>query len=356
MWERILERWALSKPDERRVERAEKILGEGKVRPVGPLTWKVNTYEVRVTGGVATCTCPDFQQRQRHKGQACKHIVAACMWFAANQAPEQPPEEIGAIIEAIIEELARRIVEALKKKPLLLLSGPTGSGKTSAIHKAVLKLGWGLEEIVGSESWTDSDLIGSWTPQRKWVCGPIGRAFRRARGGEKVVVFIDEVTRFSPRALDVLMRAVQPIEADIAKAQGLEVEDGEVYIVESPLLGVRLWAPAENIIWIAAGNPGVNPLDPALVRRFPVLLVRLDRRVLEPLPGELKAFVEGLWESYEAGELPLPLEYQALSEESVNIEALIEDYIARLEVLDPIAAKAVRTLAEGHGFLRRKEK
>jgi hypothetical protein len=47
--------------------------------------------------------------------------------------------------------------------------------------------------------------------------------------------------------------------------------------------------------------------------------------------------------------LPLPIEYQALAQ-AARPKRLMVDYVARLKALDPVAAKAVSTLAQGHGL------
>ena len=54
-------------------------------------------------------------------------------------------------------------------------------------------------------------------------------------------------------------------------------------------------------------------------------------------------------ERVDAGELPLPIEYQALVQ-AAGPKRLLVDYVARLKALDPIAAKAVSTLAQSYGL------
>ncbi len=205
--------------------------------------------------------------------------------------------------------------------------------------------------VVGSDSWTEADLIGCWTPAREWAWGPVGRAFKRAREGEPVLLFVDEITRFNPRALDLLLRAIQPVPAALARRMGVTVPEAvaSVYLIEAPLLGRRDWAPADTLTWVAAGNPGVNPLDPALVRRFAVLETGLDRGVLDALPSATGPQVAQLWDSYERGELPLPLEYQQLLR-AHSQDDLWAAYHARLRALDPIAAEALARILSGNGI------
>ncbi len=363
-WNELLEQWGLDVPDHERISRARSI----PVRSDDPQgrVWKANgRHTVEIPAG--TCTCPDFRTRQRAKGQACKHLVAVAIEIEAQGVPTQPPvpamppvqssngwpgREIARAVGGAIEGLADEIGQHVMMGDLPLVIGPTGSGKTSAVHRVAQALGWGLEEVAGSDSWTEVDLVGCWTPARRWAWGPLGRAFQRARAGEPVLVFVDEVTRFNPRALDILLRAVQPVSADLARRMALEdvpASVDEVYVVEAPLLGRRDWAPSDELCWVTAGNPGVNPLDPAFVRRFKVVEAGLDEHVLDPLPSQTKEVVVALWESYEAGELPLPVEYQALVQAN-GPGQLLGDYVARLRALDPIAAKAVETIAQGHGL------
>ena len=362
-WRELIAEWGLGVPDYRRVERAEEVFvlaqdAEGRV-------WQANGHHtVKVPDG--DCSCQDYRTRQQAQGLACKHLVAVAMAMAAQGLPSPAPvptlhnnddgwpgAEIARAVGAAIEALAERVGQYVMVGELVLIIGPTGSGKTSAVHRIAAGLGWGLEEAVGSDSWTEADLVGCWTPARQWAWGPIGRAFERAREGDPVLVFVDEVTRFNTRALDILLRTVQPVPAGLARQMGLDIPHAVngtgVYVVEAPLLGFRAWAPADNLCWVAAGNPGVNPLDPAFVRRFQVVEAGLDERVLDPLPANERDLVVALWDSYGAGELPLPIEYQALVQ-AAGPRRLMVDYVARLKALDPVAAKAVSTLAQGHGL------
>jgi len=374
-WDDILRGWGLDVPDARRVQRArDDVLST--LRDEGPLNsdaYRFNAnYRHTVTFELhtAACTCQDFRTRQQAAGLACKHLVAVAMWLedrgtdldslfggtasasTTPAAPAWPVNTLRAAVGKAIQALADRIGAYLMGGDSPLLIGPTGVGKTSATHCVAETLNLGLEEAVGADSWTEADLIGSWTAAREWAWGPVGRAFQRAREGETVLVFVDEVTRFNPRALDLFLRAIQPVSESLARRMGVNNIPhgvGDVYLAEAPLLGRRDWAPAQQVIWLAAGNPGVNPLDPALVRRFLTLEIHLDRTVLEALPGDVGPVVGQLWDTYERGELPLPLEYQQLVHAG-DKDALFGLYHSRLRALDPTAAEAVRILLDGHGI------
>ncbi len=378
-WQDTLKQLNLGVPDANRIERAqsdvlstlEPVAEEsGSTRQVFRANYK---HKVSVSYGeegqlTGKCSCPDFNGRQLARGLACKHLVGLCMFLADRGTDPQDLVQPGAAaaaagitwptgalrvaVGAAIMSLANTMGGYLLEGEAPLVIGPTGVGKTTALHHVAEILDFGLEEVAGSESWTEADLIGTWTPAREWVWGPIGRAFNRAQQGETVLLFIDEVTRFNPRAADILLRAIQPLASGLARRMGLTAIPptvDEVFVAEAPLLGYRQWAPADRLLWVAAGNPGVNPLDPALVRRFLVCEARLDRNVLQALPTEVQDLVGSLWDSYEQGELPLPLEYQQLTR-ARGAADLFRLYHARLRALDPIAAEAVARILEGNGF------
>ena len=376
MWEKILEKLNLGMPDSGRVDRAR----DDVLRTVtldeqnGALAQFTASVKHTVKIGYqmdgtlyGKCSCQDFTTRQMALGLPCKHLVAVAMWLdQRGTSPEDlvtpgaavvvnssawPNVSLRLAVGEAIAKLANAIGAFLLEGEAPLVIGPTGVGKTTALHKVAETLNFGMEEVAGSESWTEADLIGTWTPAREWVWGPIGRAFTRAQQGETVIMFVDEVTRFNPRAADILLRAIQPLESSLARRMGIQVPAtvDEVFVVEAPLLGYRQWAPADNLLWVAAGNPGVNPLDPALVRRFLVLEAQLDRSVLDALPNAVQTLIGSLWDSYETGELPLPLEYQQLTR-ARSADDLFRLYHARLRALDTVAAEAVSRVLAGNGF------
>lgn len=70
-----------------RLAKAEQLVAEGAVFPVAGLAGYAvvrngdgnSMYLVRFDAGSESCTCPDFQQRQKALGQPCKHILAGAM-------------------------------------------------------------------------------------------------------------------------------------------------------------------------------------------------------------------------------------------------------------------------------------
>lgn len=373
MWDDILSKMNLERPDTGRVNRArDEVFGTvALTEQSGAMARFTASVKHTVSlvheapGIQGKCSCQDFTTRQMERHLACKHLVAVAMWLddrgmnpedlvqpgaAVSAGSTWPNVALRLAVGAAISKLANTIGAFLLEGEAPLVIGPTGVGKTTALHKVAEILDFGMEEVAGSESWTEADLIGTWTPAREWVWGPIGRAFERAKKGP-VIMFVDEVTRFNPRAADILLRAIQPLTASLARRMGLSIPAGvdEVFVAEAPLLGYRQWTPADNLLWVAAGNPGINPLDPALVRRFLVLEAKLDRAILTALPADVQTLIGSLWDSYESGELPLPLEYQQLAR-AKDATDLFRLYHARLRALDTIAAEAVLRVLEGHGF------
>ena len=168
------------------------------------------------------------------------------------------------------------ILHALRRGRNVFAFGPTGTGKTACIAEALGVLGVGVEEVKGAEGMLDLDLVGAFVPVgsgHAWADGPLARAFRRAAGGETVVVWIDEATRIPTRQLNVLLGAMNPESASELAARGISTGNASVYYtLEIPGKGETLVCPADKLVWAASANLGrdyaVHGLDPALARRF----------------------------------------------------------------------------------------
>lgn len=124
-WQETLNRWGLDVPHFKRVERAEAIVDERAIEPEGLDTWKVHYHHiVTIAGGQASCTCPDFVERQKARGQACKYIVALAMSQAggagsssASPVPLPLPEPAPAPIEATARADAEPSPAVVSEKP-----------------------------------------------------------------------------------------------------------------------------------------------------------------------------------------------------------------------------------------------
>ncbi|MCX6028019.1 MAG: hypothetical protein NT169_01800, partial [Chloroflexi bacterium] len=205
------------------------------------------------------------------------------------------------------------------------------------------------EEVAGASSFADADLVGIKTNQMEHT-GVLARAFRRARSGETVLVFLDELTRFNVRVPDLLMRPLLPISHEVAWAMQIPAEDGQaVRLVEAPVWGVE-WAPVQRTPLVLACNPWGAALDSALVRRALPLEIGFEPAVAQLFTGAAKTIIETSWKLVTEGNLPLPVEYQALSkaDDPASI-AFAMPYLARLSAVDRPAAEGFKKLLEGMG-------
>ncbi len=322
-------------------------------------------------GGQRSCTCPDFQKRG---GQvACKHLIALALEMDSllgrdtpaespegdGPAEEPPPsapaepartpfqEQVREAVGRAIAALASQVAACLAAGEIPFLVGPTGSGKSSAVRRVAVVRGWGLEEVAGSPSFADADVVGLRT-ERMEQPGILARAFRRARAGETVLCFFDEMLRFNVRVQDLLLRPLQPTPASVARSLGLGVDE-PVRLVEAPLWGVE-WAPVRRVHLVLAANPwGARP-DPALVRRVWPIQVALSQEVAGLFQPPLADAIQASWRAVEQGELPLPLEYQALAQaRHPEDSAILAGYLVRVAAVDRAAAEGFRAILEGMG-------
>jgi MoxR-like ATPase len=162
----------------------------------------------------------------------------------------------------------------------ILLAGPTGTGKTFALHQVVQGQQAFLVSIEGKEGLTDLDFIGAILPQengsRRWVDGPLLRAMRQAQL-EPVLLFLDEVNRIPRAHLNILLGLMNPKRGQACRQMGLDTPgDGLFYMVETPLTSEIVVCPTVNLRIVAAGNFGrlyqVYDLDPAVRRRFDTVI------------------------------------------------------------------------------------
>lgn len=349
----------------RRLERARNLCAAGVVtitgEDQGELVAEVGPYIVTVArdGTKVSCTCPDWTTRGEKQAMACKHILAVALCADGPAAPrpapqpEASPEEsfrqrVRRAVGQAIEDLADRVDRVLAAGETPLLIGPTGCGKTSAVRLVAARRGWGFEEVAGAPSFADADLVGVRMPGGVAVPGVFARAFERARAGETVLLFLDELTRFNARAQDLLMRPILPVEPAVAAAMGLPAE-GSVRIVEAPLWGVE-WAPAAQVHLALACNPWGAALDPALLRRARPIEVAFAEPVAEVFDPDLRDVILASWKATAEGELPLPIEYQALvSATGPGDASVLQGYLARLAAFDRAAAEGFRRIAAGLG-------
>jgi hypothetical protein len=175
---------------------------------------------------------------------------------------------------------AEALEQALVAGDNILLTGPTGTGKTFALHQVTMRLDSFLVTIEGKEGLTDLDFLGAILPQedgtRRWVDGPLLRAMRQARL-EPVLLFLDEVNRIPRVHLNILLGLMNPKSKQACQQMGIQLHgDGPFYLVETPMTSEIVSCPAAHLRIVAAGNFGrlyhVYDLDPAVRRRFDTLI------------------------------------------------------------------------------------
>ncbi len=145
------------------------------------------------------------------------------------------------------------------------------------------------------------------------------------------------------------MRPFQSTPVPVARAMGLEVNE-PIRLVEAPLWGIE-WAPVSRVHLVLAANPWGSVLDPALVRRVWPLPVDLDETVVQLFDAALADAIRASWNAVRQGELPLPIEYQALARaRHPGDTAILRAYLVRLGAVDKAAADGFRTVLEGMGL------
>lgn len=317
-----------------------------------------------VTG--VRCSCQDWCTRGLQYRQPCKHILALALEIgdvpigeAASIPPSPPPvsvppaplsfpQQVRRAVGQAIQDLARQVDALLMAGHIPFLLGPTGSGKTSAIRQVAAARGWGYEEVAGAQSFVDADLVGLRT-DHMCVPGVLARAFQRAQAGETVLVCIDELTRFNARVPDLLMRPLQVAPVEVARSLGLPA-DSAVRLCEAPTWG-QIWAPAARLQMALAANPWGASLDAALIRRVEPFPVTFSQDVLRLFTGAVAGGIQASWQAEAEGQLPLPLEYQALlAAEAPDDAGLFPPYLRRLAALDKAAASGFATLLKGMGL------
>ncbi|NLE58054.1 MAG: AAA family ATPase, partial [Planctomycetes bacterium] len=381
----LLRQWGTV--DQRRVERAQEIVDLGRVR-VSTATAQeiageiVGRYRTSITLDAANpavldleCDCPDWQQRGQHFSQPCKHLLALALKVGA--VPDNgmvvlitPPQAVVAqpplasppplspaatfrdrILQAVagaISALADQVEGVLAAGEVPFLIGPTGCGKTSAVRLVATRNAWGFEEVSGSPSFADADLAGVKMAGGVELAGPFARAFRRARDGEVVLLFIDEFLRFNTRAQDILVRPLLPTPPSVAQAMGIRTAEF-VRLLEAPLWGVE-WAPCSRARLAIACNPWGSVLDPAVVRRVTPVPVAFAPTVARLFTTPVQNAIEASWKAVQGGQLPLPIEYQALTTaEAPDDRRFLAAYFGRLGAIDPAAAEGFRKVLQGIG-------
>ena len=182
--------------------------------------------------------------------------------------------------EEVLKDFHPLIRFAYKTKKPLLLAGPTGSGKTHTVLKLVRELLKSKKidcfyQINLSGGIEDIDLLGKIIPVNgnwKVVDGELVKALKDAQNGKKVVVLLEELTRASQSARNLILKVVDTV--------------GGKIVVNNYLTGETYEIDPENIWFIATANLGysdTDELDPALRRRFVVVYKGYDEEAEKSL-------------------------------------------------------------------------
>ena len=332
--------------------------------------WIVGRIWVRLSKveGTCTCNCPDYvRAAEKQQKIMCRHVIALILRLMVEEGVDPGVEgfvsDVVKVEEPVPATFAQRIDQkvghAVRQLSLLvgatmdageipLLFGSSGCGKTSAVRELADQRGWGFEEVAGSDSFADSDLVGLDLGTRKNP-GVLARSFARARAGETTLILLDELLRFNSRALDILMTPLLPISCSTANRMGIPATT-DIYKVEAPIWGIE-WAPIEHIKWAAAANPWGNAPDPALISRFAPMTVRMEDSIAGMFDTAYAEAIRISWKNVEAGIYPLGIEYRALRRaKSPSDMSIFTNYLTRLFYLDRSAAESFKMVLKGMGI------
>ena len=360
----------------------------------GRWTVEIDLFLTRVV-----CDCPDWTGGNgRRPGRAdkrlCKHVLAclACLdTLPAEMAPvaatrrqgepaEEKPDppsafraqlrtqiavENGRLLAWITAQYARRH-PVTGAPPALYVAGPVGCGKTYAADLWAAQADWSIETEKGNESWAPSDILGLDRDAQHRYPGVLGRAFRRARAGERVLLVIDELPRFNAAVQAVFLAALEVVDVEAAQRRSLYVAE-PVHVVRAPLwqpddpaalaayggagMDMAEWAPVRNLRWLFTGNPWGAGLDPAFQRRVLFKRWGFAQAVADLLSDRVKTAVVQSWTGARNRVLPSPLDYGALLwATGPDDTGVVLDYLERLRVADEAGAEAFAVQCQSWGI------
>lgn len=174
----------------------------------------------------------------------------------------------------------------------VLLMGDRGAGKTflsrslaEEVDAEFFELGFHAETKVSS-------ILGRMVLNQQgafaWVDGPLTRAFRLAKRGQRVLVLLDELLRAPQEQLSALLTALSP-----TRAGTYRLSTGRIIGYDEDGVGVEevLEAPIRNIAVVATTNVGaeysVCDIDPALQERFFVVKMDTTEEMLQTVLSEI---------------------------------------------------------------------
>lgn len=155
----------------------------------------------------------------------------------------------------------------------VLLMGDRGAGKTYFSRALAEEVDAQFFELGFHAETKASTMLGKMVLNEEgrfaWVDGPLTRAFRLAKRGQRVLVLLDELLRAPQEQLSALLTALSP-----TRKGTYRLMTGRITGYDEDGVGIEevLEAPVANIAVIATTNVGaeyaVCEIDPALQERF----------------------------------------------------------------------------------------
>ena len=260
----------------------------------------------------------------KNKKLKCKHCQYVANFILQSDI-EEIEKEFGVEIPDDTPKTKTIFKDVLRigweKKLPTLLYGRTGAGKSHSVFQLIKQLkeeGQDFEvfQINMSSGVEDIDLIAKILPnpkEKSWITldGELKKAFLTAKE-KPVVVFIEELTRASKSARNLLLKAIDPVSGS--------------YTLFDFVKGETISVPISRIWFVATANlnySDVDDIDPALLRRF-VLTKYVDydqnaekEMLMQILEDEEEAekvikMAQGIRKMYERGEIPQPIDTGSL--------------------------------------------
>lgn len=248
----------------------------------------------------------------------------------------------------------------LKLRGNAMIYGPTGSGKSRAVldaFKEMIKRGE-LDtyfKLTMSPGVEDVDLITKFVPAENGGVtksrGLLRQAYELASRGKRVGILIDEINRATPRATNLIITAIDPVEGEYLLVDFVEGDE-----VRVPLENLKVMATAN----MGASYSGTNRLDEALLDRFQhTIYWGYDNGLEEKIVGEDHSWVldlaQALRNEYREGNLRSPLSTR-------HIAGYIEELLAVKNVTSGTVIKAAMNTfvyrlvgVDPYGFPNREE-
>jgi MoxR-like ATPase len=174
--------------------------------------------------------------------------------------------------------IAMKLMKLLLIHPTLMLIGWVGCGKTHNLNLAYQKLcdkygNWVKLDFTGCDGAKDDDLLGcdrQVNGNLAYVYGFLSEAFRRASEGEKVFLYVDEINRFSTKAQNIFIQAL-----NLIREPGFTGFRLINYHTQEKWLAPTIFDPTDPskgciriVSSVNIGDQGTNQLSGALKRRF----------------------------------------------------------------------------------------